>query len=155
MTTRTRRRTRPGPPGAPTAPTAPQVRAVRGATQVTADDPTLIEHATTELLTQILHRNDLHHDDLISIVFTTTHDLHSAFPATAARKLGLTDVPLLCTAEIAVPGSLTHCIRILAHVHSPRPRGAIHHVYLHGAQTLRPDLCPPPHAADSPRPQGA
>jgi chorismate mutase len=131
------------------------VRAVRGATQVACDDPALIEQATSELLGEILRRNDLGDEDLISIVFTTTQDLRSAFPAAAARKLGLTDVPLLCTAEIAVPGSLDRAIRILAHVHSPRPRDAMHHVYLGAAAALRPDLCAPPPGTDSPRPQGA
>jgi chorismate mutase len=131
------------------------VRAVRGATQVARDDPALIEQATSELLGEILRRNDLSDADLISIVFTTTHDLRSAFPAAAARKLGLSDVPLLCTAEIAVPGSLHRVIRILAHVHSPRPRDAMHHVYLGAAAALRPDLSAPPPRTDSPLPQGA
>ncbi|MFD6888677.1 chorismate mutase [Streptomyces sp. 5.8] len=126
------------------APGALAVRAVRGATQVTSDDPALIEQATTELLGEILRRNELGDADLISIVFTTTHDLRSAFPAAAARKLGLTDVPLLCTAEIAVPGSLHRVIRILAHVHSPRPRYAMDHVYLGATAALRPDLSAPP-----------
>ncbi|MFE7353335.1 chorismate mutase [Streptomyces sp. NPDC057543] len=136
-------------------PGALAVRAVRGATQVASDDPALIEQATSELLGEILRRNDLSDADLISIVFTTTHDLRSAFPAAAARKLGLTDVPLLCTAEIAVPGSLHRVIRILAHVHSPRPRDAMHHVYLGAAAALRPDLSAPPPGTDSPLPQGA
>jgi chorismate mutase len=131
------------------------VRAVRGATQVASDDPALIEEATSELLGEILRRNELSDADLISIVFTTTHDLRSAFPAAAARKLGLTDVPLLCTAEIAVPGSLRRVIRILAHVHSPRSRDAMHHVYLGAAAALRPDLSGPVPGTDSPLPQGA
>jgi chorismate mutase len=131
------------------------VRAVRGATQVAADDPALIEQATTELLGELLDRNRLSEADLISIVFTATQDLHSAFPAAAARKLGLTDVPLLCTAEIAVPGSLNRTIRILAHVHSARPRDAMHHVYLGAAAALRPDLSSPAPRNDSPLPQGA
>jgi chorismate mutase len=131
------------------------VRAVRGATQVASDDPALIEQATSELLGEILHRNRLSEADLISIVFTATQDLRSAFPAAAARKLGLTDVPLLCTAEIAVPGSLNRVIRILAHVHSARPRDAMHHVYLGAAAALRPDLSSPAPRNDSPLPQGA
>jgi chorismate mutase len=139
---------------APIAPGAFAVRAVRGATQVASDDPALIEQATSELLGEILQRNGLSEADLISIVFTATHDLCSAFPAAAARKLGLTDVPLLCTAEIAVPGSLNRVIRILAHVHSPQPRDAMHHVYLGAAAALRPDLSAPPLGTDSPLPQG-
>ncbi|WAU82280.1 chorismate mutase [Streptomyces sp. Qhu-G9] len=136
-------------------PGALTVRAVRGAAQVASDDPALIEQATSELLGEILRRNGLGDADLISIVFTTTHDLRSAFPAAAARKLGLTDVPLLCTAEIAVPGSLHRVIRILAHVHSRRPRDAMHHVYLGGAAALRPDLSAPTPGTDFPLPQGA
>ncbi|MBL7253398.1 chorismate mutase [Actinoplanes sp. LDG1-01] len=119
------------------------VRAVRGATQVASDDPALIEQATGELLGEIMQRNELSEADLISIVFTATDDLRSTFPAAAARKLGLTDVPLLCTAEIAVPGSLNRVIRILAHVHSTQPRDAVHHVYLGAAAALRPDLSAP------------
>ncbi|MEU3934410.1 chorismate mutase [Streptomyces sp. NPDC029044] len=140
---------------APPAPGALAVRAVRGATQVARDDPALIEQATGELLGEILRRNSLSEADLISIVFTATHDLCSAFPAAAARKLGLTDVPLLCTSEIAVPGSLHRVIRILAHVHSTRPRDAVRHVYLGAAAALRPDLDAPPPRTDSPLPQGA
>jgi chorismate mutase len=137
------------------APGALAVRAVRGATQVAADDPVLIDQATNELLGEILRRNGLSEADLISIVFTATNDLCSAFPAAAARKLGLTDVPLLCTAEIAVPGSLPRAIRILAHVHSSQPRDAMHHVYLGAAAALRPDLTAPVPGTDLPLPQGA
>ncbi|MFD5080600.1 chorismate mutase [Streptomyces sp. NPDC058371] len=131
------------------------VRAVRGATQVASDDPVLIDEATGELLGEILRRNELSDADLISIVFTTTHDLRSAFPAAAARRLGLSDVPLLCTAEIAVPGALQRVIRILAHAHSPRPRAAMHHVYLGATAALRPDLSAPPPGTDPPLTQGA
>jgi len=137
------------------APGPLAVRAVRGATQVASDSPALIEAATIELLEMILRRNDLSDEDLISIVFTTTHDLRSTFPAAAARKLGLTDVPLLCTAEIAVPGSLQRVVRVLVHAHSPRPRDAMHHVYLGAAAALRPDLSAPPPGTDSPLTQGA
>ncbi|MER6137056.1 chorismate mutase [Streptomyces sp. NPDC001815] len=136
-------------------PGALTVRAVRGAVQVASDDPALIEQATGDLLGEILRRNGLGDADLISIVFTTTHDLRSAFPAAAARKLGLIDVPLLCTAEIAVPGSLHRVVRILAHVHSRRPREAMHHVYLGAAAALRPDLGAPAPTSDVPLPQGA
>ncbi|MEU1265977.1 chorismate mutase [Streptomyces cellulosae] len=137
------------------APAVLAVRAVRGATQVASDDPALIEQATVELLREILRRNGLSEADLISIVFTATHDLRSAFPAAAARRLGLTDVPLLCTAEIAVPGSLDRVIRVLAHAHSPQPRDAMHHVYLGATAALRPDLSAPAPRTDSPLPQGA
>jgi chorismate mutase len=77
---------------------------------------------------------------MISIVFTLTPDLTSAFPAAAARDLGLVDVPLLCATEVPVPGALPRVVRLLAHVESDRPRSAVRHVYLRGATRLRPDL---------------
>lgn len=116
------------------------VRAVRGAVQVDRDDPSLLTAATRELLAEVIRRNDLDADDLISVVFTVTPDLVSGFPAAAARGLGLTDVPLLCATEIAVPGGMERVIRLLAHIQSDRPRSEIQHVYLRGAARLRPDL---------------
>ena len=74
------------------------------------------------------------------MLFTVTDDLRAEFPARAARELGWTDVPLLCTVEIPVPGALRRCIRVLMHVETDRPRGAIRHVYLGDARGLRPDL---------------
>jgi chorismate mutase len=116
------------------------VRAVRGAIQVDADERDEILQGTTELVTEVLRRNDIDPDDLISIVFTATPDLTAEFPAYAARLLGLTDVPLLCTTEIAVPGSMPRVLRLLAHVDTPRSRAEIRHVYLRGATGLRTDL---------------
>ncbi|HET7564798.1 MAG TPA: chorismate mutase [Gemmatimonadaceae bacterium] len=116
------------------------VRAIRGATTVARDDAELIRVATRELLEQIVARNALVPDDIISVVFTVTADLTSEFPAHAARALGWVDVPLLCTMEIPVPGSLQHCIRILLHIETDRSRDEIAHVYLRGATVLRPDL---------------
>ncbi|MCW2570358.1 MAG: chorismate mutase [Frankiales bacterium] len=116
------------------------VRAVRGATQVDADERDQVLAATTELLTEVLRRNDLSKDDLISVVFTATPDLHSEFPAYAARQMGITDVPLLCAAEIDVPGALPRVLRLLAHVETIRPRAQLRHVYLRGAAALRTDL---------------
>jgi chorismate mutase len=116
------------------------VRAVRGATQVDADDRDQIRVATSELLTEVLARNEIRNEDLISIVFTATPDLHSEFPAIAARQMGLTDVPLLCATEIDVPGSLPRVLRLLAHVETDRSRADVEHVYLRGAVALRPDL---------------
>jgi len=116
------------------------VRAVRGATQVDADDRDQVLEATTELLTEVLHRNALSNDDLISVVFTATPDLHSEFPAYAARQMGITDVPLLCAAEIDVPGAMPRVLRLLAHVDTELPRKQIRHVYLRGAAALRTDL---------------
>ncbi len=116
------------------------VRAVRGATQVDEDDREQILTATTELLEEVLHRNGLAHDDLISVVFTATPDLHAEFPAYAARQMGITDVPLLCAAEIDVPGAMPRVLRLLAHVETTRPRADLRHVYLRGAAALRTDL---------------
>ena len=79
-------------------------------------------------------------DDIISVLFTATADVTSTFPATAIRAIGFGAVPLLCAAEIAVPGSKPLCIRVLLHVHTTRSREEIRHVYLHGAQWLRDDL---------------
>jgi chorismate mutase len=116
------------------------VRAIRGAIQVDADDRDLILKGTSELVAEVLRRNDVNTDDLISIVFTATPDLTAEFPAYAARLMGFHDVPLLCTTEIAVPGAMPRVLRLLAHVESERPRSEIHHVYLGGAAALRRDL---------------
>ncbi|TDC42731.1 chorismate mutase [Actinomadura sp. KC345] len=116
------------------------VRAVRGATQVEADDREQILEATTELVSEVMSRNGLSTDDVISVVFTTTPDLTAEFPALAARKLGFHDVPLLCASEIAVPGALPRVIRLMAHIETGRPRADVQHVYLRGATALRLDI---------------
>ena len=112
---------------------------MRGATSVGGDTAEAILESTTELLTEVLARNGLETDDLISIIFTATPDLTAEFPAVAARVAGLTTVPLLCTSEIPVPGSLPMCIRLLLHCTAPGDR-EIQHVYLREARVLRPDL---------------
>src|SRR4051812_7554085 len=100
------------------------VRAIRGATQVEADDREQVLEATRELVTAVLERNDLSHDDVISILFTATPDLVSEFPALAARELGMGDVPLMCATEIDVPHALPRVLRLMAHVDTPQePRG--------------------------------
>jgi chorismate mutase len=116
------------------------VRAVRGATQVDANERDAILEGTSELVQEVLRRNRLDPADLISIVFTATPDLNAEFPAYAARLLGLTDVPLLCTTEIAVRGSMPRVLRLLAHVETSLTRAEIRHVYLRGASALRTDL---------------
>ncbi|MCW2912875.1 MAG: chorismate mutase [Actinomycetia bacterium] len=116
------------------------VRAVRGATQVDADDRELILEATTELVTEVMTRNELTTDDVISVLFTATPDLSSEFPALAARKLGFHEVPLLCASEINVPHALPRVIRLMAHIETDRPRSAVQHVYLRGAIALRLDI---------------
>lgn len=115
-------------------------RAIRGATTVDSDSPDQIRHATRELLETIVARNGITSADVISAIFTVTHDLTSEFPAHAARELGWLEVPLLCTLEIPVPGSLPKCIRVLLHVQTSASREDIRHVYLHAARALRPDL---------------
>ncbi|HVM27601.1 MAG TPA: chorismate mutase [Mycobacteriales bacterium] len=116
------------------------VRAVRGAIQVDQDDRQAVLNATTELLTAVLERNAFSPDDLISVVFTATPDLTSEFPAYAARQMGITDVPLLCATEIAVPGAMPRVLRLLAHVETDAARADVRHVYLRGAAALRTDL---------------
>jgi chorismate mutase len=116
------------------------VRAVRGATQVDRDERDLVLAAAGELVAAVLERNAIAPHDLVSIVFTATPDLTSEFPAYAARRLGITDVPLLCATEIAVPGSMPRVLRLLAHFETDLPRSAVRHVYLHGAAALRTDL---------------
>ncbi len=116
------------------------VRAVRGATQVEHNSREEILAGTAELIAEVLRRNEVPADDLISVIFTATPDLTAEFPAYAARELGFTDVPLLCATEIDVPGALPRVLRLLAHIETGRPRAAIHHVYLHGAAQLRRDL---------------
>ena len=116
------------------------VRAIRGATQVDADDREQVLEATRELVSTVLERNGLEHDDVISILFTATPDLVSEFPALAARELGMGDVPLMCASEIDVPHALPRVLRLMAHVETTRPRAAIQHVYLRGAVALRRDI---------------
>ncbi|MEU4427948.1 chorismate mutase [Actinoplanes sp. NPDC024001] len=116
------------------------VHAIRGAVQVSADDRSRILEATTELVTAVMTRNSLVSDDVVSMLFTMTPDLTAEFPALAVRKAGLYDVPLLCAVEIAVPDSMPRVVRLLAHVDVDRGRSGIRHVYLDGAEALRPDL---------------
>ena len=94
--------------------------------------------ADSELLKVLLARNGLDHADIISVVFTATDDVHSMFPATAARAIGFGDVPLLCARELDIEGSQPRCIRVLMHVETTRAE--LHHVYLEGARGLRDDL---------------
>jgi chorismate mutase len=114
--------------------------AVRGAITVERDDAQQIVAATEELIGAILQRNELTAPDVVSVVFTSTPDLTSEFPAAAARRIGFDDVPLLCATEIAVPGSVERCVRVLMHVYTDRARSELKHVYLGGARALRTDL---------------
>jgi len=116
-----------------------RVRAVRGAISVEEDTSEAIRAATAELLETVIERNALAIEDMVSIVFTSTEDLCADFPAAAAREMGLSAVPLLCTREIPVPGSLPRCVRVLVHCYAPADR-TIRHVYLRDARQLRTDL---------------
>ncbi|QEV17330.1 chorismate mutase [Streptomyces alboniger] len=118
------------------------VRAVRGAVQLERDDAAHMGEQVSALLTAVLERNGLTGEDLISIWFTATPDLHSDFPAAAARGLGigLADVPLLCAQELDIEGALPRVVRVLAHIETDRPRSEIAHVYLGAAAALRKDI---------------
>ncbi|HEX4714282.1 MAG TPA: chorismate mutase [Ktedonobacteraceae bacterium] len=113
-------------------------RGIRGATTVERNDREEILSATTELLQLMIRRNGLQTEDVASAIFSLTEDLDAEFPAVAARLLGWTDVPLMCSREIPVPGSLGKCVRILLHVNTTRSLAEIQHVYIRGAVDLRP-----------------
>ena len=117
-----------------------RLRALRGATTVGHNDPEAIIAGTSELLEEMLERNEVGSEDLVSVIFTTTGDLTAEFPAAAARKLGISAVPLLCAREIDVPGSVPRCIRVLMHVYTDRDHEGVQHVYLGDAKLLRTDL---------------
>lgn len=116
------------------------VRAIRGATQLECDERDHLLDRVSELVLTVLADNGLSADDLISVVFTATADVRSEFPAYAARRLGLVDVPLLCARELEVATSMPLIVRLLAHVETTLTRAEITHVYLHGAAHLRRDL---------------
>ncbi len=115
-------------------------RGIRGATTVEANSREAILEATAELLAAMVKANDVKPEYVASAFFTTTPDLNAEFPALAARRLGWNDVPLLCGHEMAVPGSLSMCLRILLHVNTDKKADEIVHVYLRGARALRPDF---------------
>lgn len=115
-------------------------RGVRGATTVESNDRDEILTATRQLLAMMIRLNEIQATDVASAIFSCTHDLNAEFPALAARQLGWLDVPLICTHEVNVPGSLPCCIRILLHWNTPKPQNDIQHVYIKGATKLRPDL---------------
>ena len=114
--------------------------ALRGATTCTNDSKQEIDSKTQELVREMLARNKVAHDDLVSIIFTATDDLHSEFPATSARAIGLGDVPLICARELKIDHGMARCIRVMMHFYGEQERAALHHVYLEGARALRDDL---------------
>ena len=113
--------------------------AVRGATAVPSNDVDAILDATEELLRELISRNDLEPDRMVSCVFTATADLNAEFPAVAGRRLGLDSVPLLCTRELDVPGAMRSVIRVLMHYYAPEGHSPAH-TYIGEAQRLRADL---------------
>lgn len=123
-----------------TSQSGQRLRALRGATSVATNDAGSIVSATEELLAAMLERNGVRHEDLVSIVFTSTPDLDAEFPAAAARRLGLGDVPLLGASEVAVAGALPRCVRVLMHLYTERDYASLRHVYLGEARRLRTDL---------------
>jgi chorismate mutase len=116
------------------------VRGLRGASTCEENTPEEINEVTQELLLEMLERNGVNHDDVISVLFTTSPDLTAAFPATAARGVGFGDVPLLCASEINVPGAMPLTVRVLMHAYTERARDELRHVYLRKAPSLRDDL---------------
>ncbi len=116
------------------------VRALRGATSVDEDTKEQVTSRVQEMLRELMARNELVEDDIISVLFTATPDVVSMFPATAARGIGFGAIPLLCASEIDVPGSAPRCIRALLHVRTSRQAADLRHVYMHEAKGLRDDL---------------
>lgn len=116
------------------------MRAIRGATCLERDDAELMREAVVELLGEMLARNSIDQEQLVSIILTGTPDLTTAFPAAGARELGLVDVPLICAQEMDVVGALERVVRVMIHADIDTPRAEIRHVYLRGAEVLRQDI---------------
>lgn len=116
------------------------VRAVRGAVQLDVDEREHLVASVVELVTEVMRQNDLSAEDLVSVLFTATPDVHSEFPALAARETGLGGVPLLCAQEIDVAGAMPRVVRLMATVETDLARDQVRHVYLRGAAALRRDL---------------
>ena len=119
-----------------------RIRAARGAIVAPGGSAEEVLGATERLLSTVLERNAVVTEDLVSILFTATDDLITAFPAEAARRIGLGAVPLLCAREIPVEGSMRSVVRLLVHFHTDKALADVVHVYLDGAESLRDDLEP-------------
>lgn len=117
-----------------------RVRGIRGAVTVDADTEEAVLAATSSLLREMLELNEVDPEDVVSIVFTATGDLRSAFPAAAARAIGLDRVPVLSARELDVEGALPMAVRVLLHAYTERSQGDVTHVYLGDASPLREDL---------------
>ncbi len=119
---------------------ATRLRGIRGATTVAANTREAVLDAAAELLSALIEANDIRRDDVASVIFTTTPDVNAEFPAVAARQMGWINVALMCGHEMAVPGSLPMCLRILMHVNTAKTPDELQFVYLRGARALRQDL---------------
>lgn len=117
-----------------------RVRAARGAIRVAEDSAEVVLSTTARLMGALIERNGVDPDDIVSILFTATNDLRSAFPAEAARRMGLGRVPLMCAREIPVDGAMAHVVRVLMHFYTDRSAAEVVHAYLDGAESLRDDL---------------
>jgi chorismate mutase len=115
-------------------------RGVRGATTVKKNSKEAIVDATKEMLDEIVAINGIAPEDIASAFFSTTKDLNAEFPAIAARQIGWKDVPLMCMHEMEVPNSLPMCVRVMIHWNTNKLSSEIRHVYINGAEKLRPDL---------------
>lgn len=120
----------------------PSVAGLRGATTLDDDVRDEVLARTSELLAEMLERNGLTSDDVISLLFTATDDIRSEFPAAAVRAAGIADVPMICARELGIDSdsNIARCVRVLAHVATDTPRSELHHVYLRNARQLRSDL---------------
>ena len=120
----------------------PRIAALRGATTLETDSRDEVMARTAEMLQSLMERNGLTADDIVSLLFTATDDIHSEFPAAAVRAAGISDVPMLCARELAIEGGsgIPLCVRVLAHVYTDRPRIQLRHAYLREARQLRSDL---------------
>ena len=116
------------------------VRGIRGAITVEKNERDEILKKTDWLLREIIEQNHINPEDVASVVFSVTDDIDAEFPAVAARGLGWQNTPLFCAQEIPVPGSLKLCVRVLVHINTEKAQSEIRHVYLEGAEKLRPDL---------------
>ena len=123
-------------------PAGLRVEALRGAITLDTDSREEVLVRTAQMLGELLQRNDLQPDDIISMLFTATADITSEFPAAAVRKAGISDVPMVRARELGIVGesNIPLCIRVMAHVYTERPRAALRHAYLRGARQLRSDL---------------
>jgi len=127
-------------PTANLVPMSTSVLALRGAITLERDEEAHLLDRVERLLREMLDRNGIEHDDIVSILFTATDDVHSVFPAVAARRMGLGDVPLICARELDITGGMPLCVRVLMHITTTRRREELRHVYLEDARSLRDDL---------------